>query len=269
MIKVSHEVPLFLLEKSLYFNDYDYCLPHLLDKNETYREFFLEAKKSGRYIIMDNSLHELGEAYKTERLVHWIDKLKPNEFVVPDVWENYKESAKNALTWSIVDLPEEVTKVAVVQAETLHEAFECYKEYKKMGYKKIAFSYGASYYNDICPHPNKDLGKALGRIYTITTLFAAGAIKKDDRIHLLGCAVPQEFAYYKDMPFIESIDTSNPVMAALEGMEYKDYGLLTKPTVNMNMAFEWENFDLVEYALDKMGLVESNVKKFKKINNLE
>ena len=71
------------------------------------------------------------------------------------------------------------------------------------------------------------------------------------------------------MPFIESIDTSNPVMAALEGMEYKDYGLLTKPTVNMNMAFEWENFDLVEYALDKMGLVESNVKKFKKINNLE
>ena len=64
MVKVSHEVPLFLLEKSLYFNDYDYCLPHLLDENETYRNFFIEAKKNGRYIIMDNSLHELGKANK-------------------------------------------------------------------------------------------------------------------------------------------------------------------------------------------------------------
>ena len=136
MVKVSHEVPLFLLEKSLYFNDYDYCLPHLLDENETYRNFFIEAKKSGRYIIMDNSLHELGKAYKTERLIHWIEELKPNEFVVPDVWENFEESCTNALTWSIVDLPEEVTKVAVVQATTLHEAFECYKEYKKWVIKK-------------------------------------------------------------------------------------------------------------------------------------
>ena len=31
MIKVSHEVPINLLEKSKLFNDYDYCLPHLLD----------------------------------------------------------------------------------------------------------------------------------------------------------------------------------------------------------------------------------------------
>ena len=267
-MKVSHEVPRCLLSASPEFNDYDYCLPHLLDENETYRNFFIEAKKSGRYIIMDNSLHELGKAYNTERLIHWIEELKPNEFVVPDVWENYEESAKNALTWSLVELPEEVTKIAVVQATTLHEAFECYREYKKMGYKKIAFSYGASYYNDICPHPNKDLGKALGRIYTITTLYAAKAIKKSDRIHLLGCAVPQEFAYYKDMPFIESIDTSNPIMAALEGTEYQDYGLLSKPVVNMNLVFEWENFEQVEYAMDKIDLVENNVKKFKKINNL-
>ena len=75
-------------------------------------------------------------------------------------------------------------------------------------------------------------------------------------------------AYYKDMPFIESIDTLNPIMAALEGTEYQDYGLLSKPVVNMNLVFEWENFDQVEYAVDKIDLVENNVKKFKAINNL-
>ena len=31
-MKVSHEVPRCLLTASTEFNDYDYCLPHLLDQ---------------------------------------------------------------------------------------------------------------------------------------------------------------------------------------------------------------------------------------------
>jgi hypothetical protein len=62
-MKVSHEVPKCLLNNSPEFNDYDYCLPHLLDKDKHYLKYFREAKAKGRYIIMDNSLHELGEAY--------------------------------------------------------------------------------------------------------------------------------------------------------------------------------------------------------------
>ncbi len=34
---------------------------------------------------MDNSLHELGEAYDHKRLLHWVKELEPNEFIVPDV----------------------------------------------------------------------------------------------------------------------------------------------------------------------------------------
>ncbi len=58
-IKVSHEVPFCLLEQSREFNDYDYCLPHLMDENEEYRNFFYESKKMGRYIVMDNSLFKM------------------------------------------------------------------------------------------------------------------------------------------------------------------------------------------------------------------
>ena len=56
-MKVSHEVPRCLLLASQEFNDYDYCLPHLLDQDEEYKQYFLDAKKAGRYIVMDNSLH--------------------------------------------------------------------------------------------------------------------------------------------------------------------------------------------------------------------
>ena len=196
-IKVSHETPMCLLEDSLKFNDYDYCLPHLLDEEPKYLEFFRKAKANGRYIIMDNSLHELGEAYNHERLIHWINEIKPNEFIVPDVWENAEESIQNASIWNLYDFPEGVEKVAVVQAKTLHEAAKCATAYKDLGYGKIAFSYGASYYNDICTHPNKDLGKALGRLFVVSTLLKTGELRQDDRIHLLGCAVPQEFGWYK------------------------------------------------------------------------
>jgi hypothetical protein len=262
MIKISHEVPLCLLDSSRDFNDYDYCLPHLLDSEPGYLEYFLKAKKDGRYIIMDNSLHELGEAYDSERLRHWIGVLKPNEFIIPDVWECYERSITNARVWSQIELPEGVEKVAVVQAKTIHEASLCTKAYKDLGYGKICFSYGASYYNDVCPHPNKDLGKALGRLYVISALMEMGDIRQDDRIHLLGCAVPQEFGWYKDINCIESIDTSNPVMATLDNQSYLDGGLYQKPKSNMNDHFHMM-FDEVDFEI-----LDHNLAMFKTINNL-
>jgi len=237
MIKVSHETPLCLLEDSRKFNDYDYCLPHLLDQEPAYQDYFLTSKAQGRYIIMDNSLHELGHAYDSARLMYWIEQLRPNEFIVPDVWEKRDASVVNARKWAQIELPKGVTKVAVVQAQTIHEASTCYQTYKDLGYEKIAFSYGASYYNDVVPHPNKDLGKALGRLSVIAALHKMKVINTNDRVHLLGCAVPQEFGWYRGYTFIESIDTSNPVMAALEEMWYTEAGLDRKPKANMNDYF--------------------------------
>ena len=262
MIKISHETPLCLLNDSLNFNDYDYCLPHLLDEEEGYEEFFRQSKEEGRYIIMDNSLHELGEAYSTDRLMYWINELTPQEFIIPDVWEERDASVVNARKWAQIKLPEGVEKVAVVQAQTIHEAATCYQTYKDLGYKKIAFSYGASYYNDVVPHPNKDLGKALGRLSVISALYKTKVISQTDRIHLLGCAVPQEFGWYKGYDCIESIDTSNPVMAALEGTRYNLWGLDSKPKANMN-----DYFFMLSNQIN-WELLTDNLTKFRYINDL-
>jgi hypothetical protein len=261
-IKISHEVPFCLLTKSREFNDYDYCLPHLMDENEEYRVFFLNSKNVARYIIMDNSLHELGEAYDSDRLMYWVNKLEPDEFIVPDVWEDYAASVRNAKQWATVEMPANTTKVAVVQAKNIHEAIICTQAYKDLGYKKIAYSYGASYYNDICPHPNKDLGKAIGRYMVIYELYRQNVLSMFDRVHLLGTASPIEFGMYKNMPFIESIDTSNPIMAAIGEIPYTKMGLHMKPLANMNkyqdMSKDFVNEDLVEY----------NVEMFRQINGL-
>jgi hypothetical protein len=234
MFKVSHELPINMLDKSFEINDYEYCLPHLLDQNEAYRKHFEDAKESGSYIIMDNSLHELGKAYDTDRLLHWIDVLEPNEFIVPDVWQDQTATLVNSKHWMSVELPENTTKIAVVQAQSYHEAYECYDILKTQGYEKIAFSYGADWYAEEFPHPNPLVGKMMGRIMTISKMYKSGLINKNDRVHLLGCALPQEFGYYADFPFIESIDTSNPIIHGLQGVKYNSLGLLNKESIKID-----------------------------------
>ena len=251
MFKVSHELPVNMLPKSFEINDYEYCLPHLLDQNEMYRDHFLKAKEAGSYIIMDNSLHELGKAYDTKRLLHWIERLEPDEFIVPDVWQNQTATLVNAKHWMSIKLPENTTKVAVVQAQSYHEAYECYNVLKMQGYQKIAFSYGADWYCDEFPHPNPLVGKMMGRIMTISRMYKSGLISKSDRVHLLGCALPQEFAYYADFPFIESVDTSNPIIHGLEGVKYNSVGLFTKSSTK----------------IDKLGLIPLDQEKLYNINH--
>ena len=89
-----------------------------------------------------------------------------------------------------------------------------------------------------------------------------GIIKEDHRIHLLGCCLPQEFGWYKDLP-IESLDTSNPIMAGREGIKYKAGGLEGKPKVKIDevidKTFDRETLDIINY----------NVVKFREINNLD
>jgi len=261
-VKISHETPFCLLEKSLEFNDYQYALPHLLESNEEYRNHFLKCKEMGIEIYLDNSLHELGYAMDADTLLKWIDILRPSNFFIPDVWEDYAASIRNAKQWAKVQLPEGVTKVAVVQAKSMYEAGLCVQAYRDLGYKKIAFSYGAEYYHEMCPHPNKDLGKAIGRYMVVSQFYQNKTLLPGDRVHLLGTASPIEFGMYKNIPCIESIDTSNPIMAAIGEMPYTKMGLHMKPIANMNkyqdVSIDFVNEDLVEY----------NVEMFRKINGL-
>ena len=256
-MKISHEAPIPFLKQVRGLIDYDYCLPHLLDENDDYIDYFVESKKMGRYIIMDNSLHELGTPYNEERLWYWLNYFKPNEFIVPDYWENKTSTLVSAKSWLTRDYPPNTTPVSVVQAKSQQEAWECYSILRTQGYKKIAFSYGAEWYYDegLSTSPNKDnkfLTKAHGRYNTIKKFHEKGLIGKSDRLHLLGCNVPQEFSWYKNMPFIESIDTSNPVIHGLAGVKYEEWGLEEKlPHKVDKFEGNTENWDTVLYNINK------------------
>ncbi len=261
-MKVSHEVPRCLLTSSIEFNDYDYCLPHLLDQDEEYLQYFIDARDKGRYVIMDNSLHELGEAYDYDRLRYWVTELKPNEFIVPDVWMNCAQTAAQAKYWRQFKYHKNTKITAVIQGENKNQAYLCANLLHGLGYKKLCVSYGATWYNDFFPHSNVDMGKALGRVRFVQGLLKLDQLK-DIKFHLLGCAIPQEFGWYDNNPRIETIDTSNPVMAGLEDNLYKEHGLNNKPKANMN-----DYFDIDFKDVDYLNIVH-NTTVFREINNIE
>ena len=80
MALISHEVPLDLLDESLKFNDYHYCLPHLLD-NDKYFNFFKDASKRRDFIIMDNGLFE-GVSHTVEDLIERLNEIN-SLFLMP------------------------------------------------------------------------------------------------------------------------------------------------------------------------------------------
>ena len=89
----------------------------------------------------------------------------------------------------------------------------------------------------------------MGRIMVISRMYKSGIISKSDRVHLLGCALPQEFGYYADFPFIESIDTSNPIIHGLQGVKYNSLGLLSKSSTKI---------DQIEEAINTEKLYDIN-----------
>lgn len=71
------------------------ALAHLCD-NEKYVNFYKGQSDQGKFIILDNSVIELGKAVTPEFLLEAAGKIGAHEIVVPDVYNNASETVKLA-----------------------------------------------------------------------------------------------------------------------------------------------------------------------------
>ena len=256
-MKISHELPLSLMQYAYEWNDY--CLPHLLDKSAQYKLFFTKAKKDGRFIIMDNGLFE-GVNHTTEDLLEKIELLYPNIFIVPDAWNDSISTLRNAKHWMINyknNLPEGVNLMAVCQGNDIGELIVTYQTLLDLGYKHIAFNHSSVAYEREYPGEMPKLkAQMYGRMEFIRRLVEKDTIDKNCYHHLLGCSLPQEFMAYSNWKFIKSVDTSNPILVGAEGTRYSDSGISFKPKDKLEHYFE-KNLDV------QLEDIKFNVQKFK------
>ena len=259
---VSHESPIQLFEESLNYNDYQYCLVHLMEENEEYRDWFLTVnKRFGADVLLDNSIFELGESFDPTKYAEWILKIKPNYYIVPDVLEDAQGTMSQWQDWSKRHVPSDALKIGVVQGKTWQELVDCYRFMaEEADYVAISFDY--SYYKYTGYGRDKLDLWCSGRIRFIQDLIDKGYWEWSKPHHLLGCSLAKEFGYYVDKGItnIRSCDTSNPIVAALKGLRYNsNLGLQEKPSTML--------CDLIKADVDEdvLETVLYNTKMFKHI----
>ena len=261
MIKISHELPISLLEYSSDWNDYEYCLPHLMDKYSDYRQYFLDSRERDRFIIMDNGLFE-GVTHTTQDLLEKIDLLKPDIFIVPDAWNDSVVTAKNAKHWLQYKMPMRTKLMVVLQGKTVSDIHLLYQQCVDLGYTHFAFNHSSVVYQELGGSENALANQSVGRVLLIQYLLQQNVIKEHHYIHLLGASTPQEFTFYRDaLPdLVNSVDTSNPIICGALGIKYTEFGLLEKPKEKIEEFME-ENLD------SKLEDIIFNINKFKEFCN--
>ena len=261
MIKIAHESPKSIFNEIQDLTDYDYALVHLLEEDDEYLAQFESAVRSGREVILDNSIFELEEAFDAVKFDKWVNRIKPTWYIVPDALEDYRKTIDQMEDWNSKGLGYQGSgKIGVVQGKTYDEIADCYSYMDKQAdVDMIAISFDYSYYSKSVPHANKYVSWMLGRVKLLGDLLRDGVINKDKPHHLLGCGLPQEFSFYKhsDYDWIYSLDTSNPVVHGIKGISYGSDGLWSKERQKLH---ELINSDIDEVQL---GTVKNNVQKFK------
>ncbi len=251
-LMVSHEVPISMLEESSGYNDYDYALVHLF-KNEDYFNYYRSALERGRKVIVDNSLFELGEAFSSEEFYNELMRLTDGldyenidlEYIIPDKWCNAEITINNLNEWIAEwqpKLPSTFKSISVMQGNSDPALMYCFRN--MIGkVDKIALSFGYDHwktgYSD-----NPDESSMLSRINFINYNYDELSLYP---MHLLGCALPQEFKSYSNVRygFIKTLDTSNPVIHGIHGVKYESWGLSSKIRIKM------DDLMLNDYSNDK------------------
>lgn len=261
-IRIAHESPKSIFKEIQAVTDYDYALVHLFEEDPEYLKLFQDALANGREVILDNSIFELEEAFDAVKFAQWVQELRPTWYIVPDALEDVKKTIQQMTEWNYKykNLPGK--KIGVVQGKTYEQIKTCYGYMDKIAnVDMIAISFDYSYYTDIIPHPNKYVSWMLGRVKLLGDLLRDGVINEEKPHHLLGCGLPQEFAFYKDYKWIYSLDTSNPVVHGIKGVEYREDGLWSKESQKL--------FELINHNVEDTNTILYNINKFRWFTNGE
>ena len=271
---IAHETPLCLMADMRSYTDYDYALVHLFEDEDKefakkYFYFFHTSLKMGRKVLLDNSIFELGTSFDPYKFFEWVLKLQPTEYFIPDVFNDrvgtvenvklwYKLLAKKAKEGKIINSK----AIAVCHGISYDDMLQCYEELE-LWVDKIAIPFDSQAFDCFPDAKNWEYSMMYGRWEILSRL-----VKRFDSLkplHLLGCALPQEFQHYRDarqLGYIDSIDTSNPVVHGLTGIAYDREGCLQEKC--KTKLVEFMKMPLSEVTDKQRNLIFLNALNFKK-----
>jgi hypothetical protein len=241
---ISHEIPHSLAraehDGDYHINDYLFILLHRYIEDPIYRDI---VDSYDGFTILDNSCYELGSALSNDLIADYVERIKPDVFVLPDVLGNMAETIDRSLRF-LEGYPELESKaMAVIQGNTPEEFKECYEWFDEncptLAMIGIPFCFNWAFKINMTP-----VQHAMERVDLIYMLLNECVIRKTTKHHLLGTWWAPEFSYYHEQKWIYSVDTSNPIAAAIGGDRYP---IEWKPKIKFD---EFVDMDLKEINID-------------------
>lgn len=268
-IKISHESPIALFEQAKNYNDYDYCLVHLMEKCDAYRDYYLYARNLyNREVLLDCSIFELKKAFNSKKYAQWVESIQPNSYIIPDVLEEkdatIESFKKYQAQYGNLSKNNDALTIGAVQGKTWQELKDCYK-FMRDNADIIAISFDLSYFEITGEGVSWENKMMTGRQRFIDQLISSKTWDANKPHHLLGASLPQEFAFYRqnEIKGIRSIDTSNPVVHGMKNIKYNSTFGLKKKLRGTLLA------DLIEATIDRDQwlTIEYNITQFRQIVN--
>jgi len=224
-VKIALECPHALLHSVEQVTDFDFLLTHLL-VNGSYREYYLQKPPQRRTRILDNSTNELGRPVSLQDLSNAAIAIRPDYVCPPDYTKDKDSTIKAVMDSCFYDFVG-AKILPIVQGKDLTETEECLKEYRDMGYDRVAIPYDIT----------------LGQSHT---LVAMEAIRPRvvwqslslgfQHIHLLGMNTLEELKFYCKTREVETLDTGTPITNGLELVRFGRDELVEK---KKKLDFDW------------------------------
>lgn len=257
MVKITNILPtryLFLLKSFDLNHQIHLLLAHQTLKDKNYVDFYLERKKQGDYIVLDNSAFEFGEAMTAGFLKKTIHLIRPHEFVLPDVLfdkhQTIKRSADFAKNLSSISM----NYMGVVQGNTLEEWLSCY-DYFSNSDQIYSIGLGAIY-SPRTVFNNKLSDFVSGREFLISKLQQNKLLNTNKPHHLLGLGDSGHLEINKlsKYKWIRSCDSSAAYIQAKHGVKIiagQEYSKI-KNKINLNDKIDQKDVDMIIYNMQTL-----------------
>lgn len=240
--------PIPLLHKYATKSKYHMALAHLVLESMGYAAFYGKRSQLGEYVILDNSIIELGDAVDVATLVKAAGHVGASEIILPDVYQDCNGTLKlieHAIRYDY-DKLKDYKLMAVPQGKTQQDWLYCYQT--------ICREFPQIEVIGIPKSTSEFMSDNSGRVNLVQHMYTHGLVKYDKEYHLLGCHNnPIEIRQMAVHRWIRGVDTCVPVLYGQLGINFhRDKGVLIDRPANKPDFYSKDD--------DFPGLINHNIK---------
>ena len=202
------------------------ALPHIVQNSTIYEKYYRDTQKK---IILDSGVIEVGKPEKFEILIKIGENIEASVIALPDYLHDASKTIESAKIiyenfHNYIRL-KRFSFMGIIQGKNVKEWLKCFEKMANMDMITILGIgiYSVKHVFQSITHKTDCLNN---RLACIELLDKKNMIPKGKKIHLLGLGEPRELLYQKDYPFINSCDTTRPIMYGINGRRYTKEGYI-------------------------------------------